>query len=98
SYLRAYEDLGLLHRVELRPVRLQLELLKTEMLLQEHEIESTVVLFGGARILQTEEAERRVRAAQSAADAAPRDEEAALELTVAKNLLKKSRYYDEARR
>jgi uncharacterized protein (TIGR00730 family) len=98
NYLRAYEDIGLLHRVELRPVRLQLELLKAEMLLQEHEVESTVVLFGGARIMETDAAEDRVRAAQRAADANPKDPAAVLELTVAKNLLKKSRYYDEARR
>ncbi len=37
-------------RDELRPVRLQLELLKPEMALNEHGIQSTVVLFGGARI------------------------------------------------
>ena len=49
TYLRAYEDIGLLHRQELRPVRLQLELLKAEMLLQEQQIESTIVLFGSAR-------------------------------------------------
>jgi uncharacterized protein (TIGR00730 family) len=98
NYLRAYEDIGLLHRVELRPVRLQLELLKAEMLLQEHAVESTVVLFGGARILPTEDAEARLVAAQRAADAAPGDEAAALELVVSKNLLKKARYYDEARR
>jgi uncharacterized protein (TIGR00730 family) len=98
NYLRAYEDIGLLHRVELRPVRLQLELLKAEMLLQEHAIESTVVLFGGARILPTEAAEARVFAAQSRVDAGHSDPESLQELTVAKNLLKKSRYYDEARR
>jgi uncharacterized protein (TIGR00730 family) len=98
TYLRAYEDIGLLHRVELRPVRLQLELLKAEMLLQEHAIESTVVLFGGSRIMQTEEAELRVLNAKKAVEASPDDEAAELELTVARNLLKKSRYYDEARR
>ena len=98
NYLRAYEDIALLHRVELRPVRLQLELLKAEMLLQEHAIESTVVLFGGARIMETDAAEDRLRLAQIACDAAPDDAAAKLELTVAKNLLKKSRYYDEARR
>lgn len=98
NYLRAYEDVGLLHRVELRPVRLQLELLKAEMLLQENAVESTVVLFGGARIMQTEGAELRVAEAQRAFDARPQDPAAALEMTVAKNLLKKSRYYDEARR
>jgi uncharacterized protein (TIGR00730 family) len=35
---------------ELRPVRLQLELLKPEMILAERGIRSTVILFGGARI------------------------------------------------
>ena len=64
NYLRAYEDIGLLHRVELRPVRLQLELLKPEMLLQEHKVESTVVLFGGARIMESGDAERRMELAQ----------------------------------
>jgi uncharacterized protein (TIGR00730 family) len=98
TYLRAYEDIALLHRSELRPVRLQLELLKAEMLLQEHVVESTVVLFGGARITPTEAAEDRVRAAQRAAELFPEDPAVKLELTVAKNLLKKSRYYDEARR
>jgi predicted Rossmann-fold nucleotide-binding protein len=37
-------------RDELRPVRLQLELLKPEMILAEAGIRSTVVMFGGARI------------------------------------------------
>src|SRR5687768_9744186 len=63
SYLRAYEDLGLMHRTELRPIRLQLELLKAEMLLQEEGIESTIVLFGSARTPPREEAEARVEAA-----------------------------------
>lgn len=98
NYLRAYEDIGLLHRVELRPVRLQLELLKPEMLLQENAIESTVVLFGGARVAPTEQAERRALDAQRAADLSPGDPAAAQELVIARNLLKKSRYYDEARR
>jgi uncharacterized protein (TIGR00730 family) len=35
---------------DLRPVRLQLELLKPEMILAERGIRSTVVMFGGARI------------------------------------------------
>jgi uncharacterized protein (TIGR00730 family) len=37
-------------RDELRPVRLQLELLKPELLLDEQGIKSTIVMFGGARI------------------------------------------------
>jgi uncharacterized protein (TIGR00730 family) len=50
SYTLAYVDDEFLCREELRPVRLQLELLKTEMILTERNIKSTVVMFGGARI------------------------------------------------
>ncbi len=50
AYRLAFADDDFLCRDELRPVRLQLELLKPQMLLDEQGIESTVVLFGGARI------------------------------------------------
>lgn len=50
AYRLAFDDEDFLCRDELRPVRLQLELLKPEMLMAEYGIESTVVLFGGARI------------------------------------------------
>ncbi len=50
AYRLAFADNDFLCRDELRPVRLQLELLKTELLLDEQGIESTIVLFGGARI------------------------------------------------
>lgn len=50
SYRLAYADDDFLCRDELRPVRLQLELLKPEMILAEAGIRSTVVMFGGARI------------------------------------------------
>ena len=50
SYRLAFSDPDFLCRDELRPVRLQLELLKPEMLMSEYGVESTVVLFGGARI------------------------------------------------
>jgi uncharacterized protein (TIGR00730 family) len=50
TYALAFADDEFLCRPELRPVRLQLELQKTEMALDDAGIESTVVLFGGARI------------------------------------------------
>ena len=50
SYRLAFADDEFLLRDELRPVRLQLELLKPQMMLDERNVESTVVLFGGARI------------------------------------------------
>lgn len=50
AYRLAFDDAEFLCREDLRPVRLQLELLKPEVMLSEHGIASTVVLFGGARI------------------------------------------------
>ncbi|MFI0397334.1 LOG family protein [Paracoccus jiaweipingae] len=50
SYRLAFADPDFLLREDLRPVRLQLELLKPELVLDERGIRSTVVMFGGARI------------------------------------------------
>ena len=50
TYRLAFTDQDFLLREELRPVRLQLELLKPQMVLDEAGILSTIVMFGGARI------------------------------------------------
>jgi len=50
AYRLAFADNEFLCQDALRPVRLQLELLKPEMGMDEQDIRSTIVLFGGARI------------------------------------------------
>jgi uncharacterized protein (TIGR00730 family) len=50
AYRLAFADSDFMLRDELRPVRLQLELLKPELLMNERGIISTIVMFGGARI------------------------------------------------
>lgn len=50
SFRLAWNDQDFLTKRELRSVRLQLELMKPEMILAERGICSTVILFGGARI------------------------------------------------
>lgn len=50
SYRLAFADEEFLTSEDLRGVRLQLEYQKVEMRLREHGINSTIVLFGGARI------------------------------------------------
>lgn len=50
AYRLAFADEEFMYREELRPVRLQLELLKPQLMLDEKGIESTIVMFGGARI------------------------------------------------
>ena len=50
TYRLAFDDPDFLLKEELRPVRLQLELLKPELAMNEAGVKSTIVLFGGARI------------------------------------------------
>ena len=90
SYRLAFTDEDFILREELRPVRMQLELLKPEMIQREQGIESTIVMFGSARILPREEAERRVALAQASGDGQ--------QLRRARSLLDMSRYYGEAQR
>jgi uncharacterized protein (TIGR00730 family) len=73
AYRLAFADQDFLTREELRPVRLQLELLKPQMILDERGINSTVVLFGGARIPAPENA---AKARKGLADLAPFYDEA----------------------
>ncbi len=50
AYRLAFTDDDFMCREELRPVRLQLELLKPQLMLDAEGVDSTIVLFGGARI------------------------------------------------
>ena len=50
SYRLAFADDEFMTSEDLRGIRFQLEYLKPEMIMRERGINSTVVLFGGARI------------------------------------------------
>jgi uncharacterized protein (TIGR00730 family) len=58
AYRLAFTDRDFMTREELRPVRLQLELLKPQMIMDERGIESTIVMFGGARIPAPEQRDK----------------------------------------
>ena len=90
SYQLAFTDTAFLLREEMRPVRMQLELLKPELVQDEQGIESTVVIFGSARILPPDVAKRMVDDATSAGDAEA--------LAIAQRHQRMSPYYEEARR
>jgi uncharacterized protein (TIGR00730 family) len=98
AYILAYEDIDLLNRDELRPVRLLLEFFKPELILDKNNVESTIVVFGGTRIIPKEKAEKRLKNAQSRLSASPDNVDFKLRVKVAENILKKSRYYEEARK
>lgn len=97
SYKLAEEDTDFLKRPALRPVRMQLELLKPEMALEAHRVQSTIVVFGGTRIVERGEAEARLKRAQDDAAADPDCPLSARRVERAKRVLEKSHYYDAAR-
>jgi uncharacterized protein (TIGR00730 family) len=88
AYRLAFTDTDFLLREELRPVRMQLELLKPEMIQQQHGIASTIVIFGSARILPPEVAQARLESAGHDAELK----------RIAQAQLQMSRYYSEAQR
>ena len=98
SYILAYEDIDLLNRDELRPVRLLLEFFKPELILDKNNVESTIVVFGGTRIIPKEQAKKKLKTAESRLKSSPDNEEFKLRVKVAENIVKKSKYYDEARK
>jgi uncharacterized protein (TIGR00730 family) len=98
AYRLAYTDYDFMMRDELRPVRLQLELLKPDLVLNEHRIEGTVVIFGSARIPDPRTAADRLSEAREAAARNPGDESFLKEVEKAGRVVERSRYYEEARR
>ncbi len=79
-------------------MRLQLELLKPELTLQEHQIESTIVVFGSARIQEPQAARAALQAAELDLQRDPGNPGLGQKRRLAERQLANSRYYDEARR
>ncbi len=81
----------------MRGLRLQIDYLKPNILLQEAGVDHTIVVFGSTRICEPAAASRRVEELTAELAADPRNEELAVRLAVAERILAKSRYYDVAR-
>ena len=98
SYRLAYDDYDFIMRDELRAVRLQLELLKPELTQLEENIKATVVIFGSARIFDKETITKSAEQTKKKLNLDPTNSELAFKVGVTERLLKKSHYYDEARK
>ena len=98
TYRLAYEDSELLNQDDLRPLRLQLELLKPERSLREQGVHSTVVVFGSARVLDAVTARHRLAALAQEATSAPASPALEQELALAHRRVEQARHYEEARR
>lgn len=97
SYKLAEIDIGFLKRRENRPLRMQLELSKTETMLTEHHVDSTVVVFGGTQIVPHERAESALNEARLNLKRSPKDPYLARAVQRAESILAKSHFYEEAR-
>jgi len=97
SYRQAHVDPDFMGREELRPVRLMLEMLKPELIQQEEGVESTVVVFGGTRVIEADEADERIEIAEKALAEHPEDADLQRAVRIAKNVRKKAHYYEEAK-
>jgi uncharacterized protein (TIGR00730 family) len=97
SYIPADKDTEFLQRDELRPIRIGLELLKPELIQQEERIESTIVVFGGARLREPAVAAQAVRQAEEQAMQAPNDPVRQQRVAIAKRQRELAKYYDVAR-
>ena len=97
SYRQADADLDFLNRYEVRGLRLQLDYLKAEILLEQHAIHHTVVVFGGTRIREAAAVQRQIETLRVAQAADPTNKDLVRRLAIAERLLAKSHYYDVAR-
>lgn len=97
TYLLAEQDTAWLKEPEMRPVRMQLELQKTEVLLERAGIKSTVVVFGGTQIVPQEEAEAKLAHAKAELAENPDDAKAKRNVVRAESRRENSHFYDECR-
>jgi uncharacterized protein (TIGR00730 family) len=97
SYRRADTDLDFLGRDGVRGVRLQIDYLKPELLLEQHEIHQTIVVFGSTRICEPATALRKAEALRTSLAADPGNLELGRLLAIAERIHAKSHYYEVAR-
>ncbi|MGM0759507.1 MAG: TIGR00730 family Rossman fold protein [Thermodesulfobacteriota bacterium] len=98
SYKLAFHDSDFLLWEELRPTRIQLEILKPELMLQDSQIDSTVVIFGSARIQDPETAAQNLDEIERRLRQDPDNSDLAQEHKKAQAAVKNSSYYAQARR
>lgn len=96
SYRLAFADDDFLMQDELRHVRLQLEYLKPQLILEQNQIKATVVVFGSARFVSRQQAEQMLVEARTQLTQYPEALELQQKLKVAERQLKNSAYYEAA--
>jgi len=97
NYQLAHEDRELLNSDEMRGVRMLLEINKPEKILEEQNILSTIIVFGGASLSDKSSIDLRIELAKNSLTKDPSSSNLQREITRLKNLQSISHYYDSAR-
>jgi len=97
GYRQADQDVGFLNQAETRGVRLQIDYQKAELLLEQHGIKHTIVVFGSTRIAEPAAAQAKVKGLREQLAAKPDDEDLQRRLATAERVMAKSHYYETAR-
>ena len=97
NYQLAHEDRELLNSDEMRGVRMLLEINKPEKILEEQNILSTIIVFGGASLSDKSSIDHRIELVKNSLTKDPSSSNLDRELTRLKNLQSISHYYDSAR-
>jgi hypothetical protein len=97
NYQLAHEDRELLNSDEMRGVRMLLEINKPEKILEEQNILSTIIVFGGASLTDKSSIDNRLELAKNSLTKDPSSSNLQREITRLKNLQSISHYYDSAR-
>jgi len=98
SFVVAEDDKDFLCSDEARGVRLQLDYLKAEVKMQKQGIDHTIVVFGSARIIEFETAMKELKKIEKELEKSPHSEALLSALKRAESMVRKSLYYDEARK
>ncbi len=98
TYVMAEKDMKFMDSYEARAVRLELDYLKAELKMKEYGIEHTIVVFGGARIIERETALNRLKSIEAMIRKKPNDRSLLRELYIAERMVGKSIYYEDARK
>jgi len=97
SYRQPDHDVDFLNLDATRTVRLQIDYLKPELLLEQCGIQHTIVVFGSTRIEDPQAAQREVSRLKLLLAGNSGDPQTARQLRIAERILERSHYYDVAR-
>jgi len=96
TYKIAHEDPDLLNSNDMRGVRMLLEITKPDLYLETAGIESTIIVFGGARIVDKDTAEQRLKEAEQNLNENPDSSTMRRKFLHAQHFVELSRFYDAA--